>query len=357
MTQIINTPVTGTFTSGTGISYTAETGTNRAVVLILTQSSSSGQGTPLYTGFQPTYGGVNMVQAGSFINNSASRYMIVSMWYVLEANIPTGAQTMVASWNDTTNHLNEANAQAAIYTLSDVNQTTPCTATDSGTTNSATSISGSGLATTTGGIVLLGCAFNAGSNTGITPTNYTRDFLTSFDFSGFGMMCHFFPQAITTETPVVSWTGAGTAAILTANFQPVTSITPTPTITPTVTATPTFTPTNTITPTNTNTPTFTPTQNPIAAAFQNNAFQNNAFQVNSVPTSPTPTPTNTPTTTATNTITPTVTATNSITPTITATVTATNTVTPTSTPTITPTNTPTDTVTPTVTPSNTITAT
>lgn len=220
---ISGTPVTGTFTSGTGLSITAGAGSNRALVLALAHTSSSGGGVPVYTGVQPTFNAINLQQIGSFITNSAARYMCGSMWLMKEASIPSGAQTLVASWSDASNNLNEANALATVWTLTGVDQTTPVTATDSGSTNSATSIAGSGLSATAAGMVLFNGAFNAGSSTGVTgPTGYTQDLATTgFDFSGWGMMGHKAIGSAGTETPTISWTGASAAAILIANFQAV----------------------------------------------------------------------------------------------------------------------------------------
>lgn len=249
---VVGTTQANVFTSGTGISCAPGAGVNRAVVLALAHSSSSGNGSPVYTGVQPTYNGINMLQAGSFIVNSAVRYMAASFWYALEANLPGTAQTIVASWSDATNHLNEADALATIWTLSGVNQSSPVSATDSGNSNSVTTISGSGLAATSGGMVLFNAAFNPASSVGVTgPTGYTQDMTpTSFDFSGFAMSGHKAIGSAGTETPSVSWSGAATAAILTANFQQAvanTSVTP-PVGTETVTGnTPTVTPaTNTV---------------------------------------------------------------------------------------------------------------
>ena len=117
-------------------------------------------------------------------------------------------------------------------------------------------------------------------------------------------------------------------------FELIIDPTPTPTNTPTVTPTNSITPTQTITPTNTITPTqtITPSQT--------------QTPTNTVTPTQTITPTNTPTITPTNTITPTptITPTNTITPT--QTITPTNTITPTQTQTPTNTVTPTQTITP-----------
>ena len=269
--SIVGTPQTGTFTSGTGRSYTAGAGTNRAVVLVLAHYSSSGGGVPNYTGVQPTYGGVNMTQVGTLKVNSTAPYLVLSMWYILDANIPTGAQTMVASWSDGTNALNEANALATIYTLSGVNQTVPVSATDTGFVSAATSVSGTGLTTTDGGLVIVNSVINPAGNTGVGPAGYTVDFASAFDFSGFTVMAHKAIVTANTETPAVSWTGSSAGIIYTANFQTIT-VTPTPTNTPTNTPTltptisitasitPTTTPTRTVTPTITPTNTVTPTR-------------------------------------------------------------------------------------------------
>lgn len=223
---VVGTPATpAPFTSGTGTSYTAGAGSNRVVVLVLEHSSSAGGGTPVYTSVQPTFGGVNMTQVGSFITSTASRYQCASMWLLKEASIPSGAQTMVASWSDATNNLNEANALATIYTLSGVDQGTPVTSTGSANGNSVTTITSSAVTSTTGGMTIYGVSFNASTAVGVSlPSGYTTDdTVTAFDFSGYAAGGH---KAIVTggsESPAVSWTGAGSAAILVANFQAVTA--------------------------------------------------------------------------------------------------------------------------------------
>ena len=254
---VVGTPQAGVFTSGTGVNCTPGSGVNRAVVLALAHSSSSGNGPPVYTGVQPTYNGINLTQIGSFISNTTVRYAAVSFWLALEASLPSTSKPIVASWSDGTNGLNEADALATVWTLSGVNQTTPVSGTDSGATNSASSIAGAGLSATAGGIVLFNAAFNPGSSTGITgPSGYTQDMtFTPFDFSGYAMMGHKTIGSAGTETPAVSWTsGATSAAILTVNFQQAvgnTSETP---------------PAGTITTTG-NTPTVTPATNTVIQTF------------------------------------------------------------------------------------------
>lgn len=218
---VVGTPTAGIFTSGTGVSYTAGAGSNRAVVLTLSHTAAAG-GTPNYTGVQPTFGGVNMIQAGTLITNTVSRWFAQSCWYLPEASIPSGAQTMVASWNSGTNNLNEADALASIYTLSGVNQASPTSGTDSGVSNAAAgTISGSGLVVTAGSLVVLTCGCNAASNTLVTPAGYTQTQKTGFDFSGYCDQAYKAILSNGTETPAVTWTGSSdTASIMTINFQP-----------------------------------------------------------------------------------------------------------------------------------------
>lgn len=221
---IVGTPATPSpFTSGTGTSYTAGAGSNRVVVLVLEHSSSAGGGTPNYTGVQPTFGGVNMTQVGTLVTNATARCQCVSMWLLKEASIPSGAQTLVATWSNGTNNLNEADALAAIYTLSGVDQTTPMTSTGSGTGDSVTTVTSSSVTSTTNGMMIYGVSFNASTAVGVTlPSGYTTDeSVTSFDFSGYAAAGHKAIVSGGAETPAISWTGAGGAAILAANFQAV----------------------------------------------------------------------------------------------------------------------------------------
>lgn len=221
---VVGTPATpAPFTSGTGTSYTAGAGSNRVVVLVLEHSSSAGGGTPVYTGVQPTFNGVNMTQVGPLVTSTAARYQCASMWLLKEASIPSGAQTLVASWSDATNNLNEANALATIWTLSGVDQTTPMTSSGSATGNSVTTLTCSNVTSTTGGLMIYGVSFNASTAVGVSlPSGYTTDdAVTSFDFSGYAAGGHKAIVTGGTEAPAVSWTGAGGAALIAANFQAV----------------------------------------------------------------------------------------------------------------------------------------
>jgi len=145
------------------------------------------------------------------------------MWYMPEASIPSGAQTMTASWSTGANDLNEADALAVIYTLSGVDQTTPMTNFNSANGNAATTITCGSVTSTTGGMVLYGVSFNASTGTGVTlPSGYTTDeAVAPFDFSGFAAGGHKAISTGGTEAPAVSWTGAGGVTIIAANFQAV----------------------------------------------------------------------------------------------------------------------------------------
>jgi len=181
-----------------------------------------------------------------------------------------------------------------------------------------------------------------------------------------------------TETPTNTPTNTETPTNTPTNTQ---TPTVTPTITPTNTTTPTVTPTNTVTPSNslcktyllfggtTNQTTFVGTDcDGFTYDFFLDVLESLVFCAQSISIAdgdgsvtylggcPLPTPTATPTNTATKTPTPSVTTTNTQTPTQTPTntntptntQTPTNTTTPTQTQTETPTNTPTQTVTPTI---------
>ena len=248
---VVGTPAGGVFASGTGVNYTAGAGSNRIVLLGLAHTSSAGVAPTVYSA--PTFGGTALTEVGSFIVNSTARFWVASLWLLKEASIPSGSQAVVASWSTGSNNLNEGNALSTLWTLSGVNQTTPVSATDSGTTNSATSVAGSGLSATGGGLVAYVCSYGVDS-TGTVPSGYTEASRNNFDFVGQASMGHKTISSAGTETPSFSWTGTAGAVILTANIQQSVAGT-------------TITPSAGGASTTGNTPTVTPAQNTVIQTF------------------------------------------------------------------------------------------
>jgi hypothetical protein len=208
------------FVSGTGVSYAAGAGSNRVVLLILMHSSSSGDGVPVGTGIQPTYNGVNMLSAISFVTSGVARYQCGSAWICKEANIPGSAQTINATWSNASNNLNEADGLALVATFSGVDQTTPVSSNATGLVDNDTTITCGAVATTNGGMAVYGLSYNASTGTGTTlPSGYTTDMsITPFDFSGFGAAGHKSVSA-GSDSPAASWTGAGGAIIMGLNLK------------------------------------------------------------------------------------------------------------------------------------------
>lgn len=150
-----------------GGSYTAETtGSDRVVAFVIhgvDGSSDLSIGTP-------TMGSQDTSEA---IQGSSSLRVASGVFFVKEADIPTGSQTVTANFNTTPS----LGTQITCYTLSSVDQTTPVydAAEASSGTGSAETISG--LTTDSGGICIAGASWNAGNgvfNTDPVSDGYTQ---------------------------------------------------------------------------------------------------------------------------------------------------------------------------------------
>lgn len=112
MASIVGTPLA----VNDGTSYTAEAGSNRVVAVIVGVEEVNS------VTFAPTFGGVAFVTpANGFIEGSDRSYGYVG--YILEANIPVGSQAFALNPSAAVDE-----THGTIYTLQDVNQSSPVTA-------------------------------------------------------------------------------------------------------------------------------------------------------------------------------------------------------------------------------------
>ena len=115
--------VSGTQITGGG-TYTAGAGSNRLVVIALARrmagtTTTTPNVTALTWGSRSIGAGITeAVHQASTSNGRCNAYV----WYVKEADIPAGAQTLAATWNVT---MGGSGDLFTVYTLSGVNQTTP----------------------------------------------------------------------------------------------------------------------------------------------------------------------------------------------------------------------------------------
>ena len=99
-----------------GGSYTAETGSNRAVVFC---DNSEHGATPI-TGI--SLGGVSATKAVDLDVQGAGVDVYSGIWYILEASIPSGSQTLAITGGNVDS--------VTVMTLDGVDQTSPVTITD-----------------------------------------------------------------------------------------------------------------------------------------------------------------------------------------------------------------------------------
>lgn len=154
---VIGTPAA---TVNDGGSYTAETGSNRAVIWGI---SAQGGGQE-FTG--ATLGGVAFT-LGAEYPSSGTNAINCLIAYMLSAAIPSGSQTADVTYNSA-----PTGDRGGMMTLSGVAQASTVVDTDNGTLADSTSHQLPGIDAESGGIVILQCAVG-GSDYTVTPTGYT----------------------------------------------------------------------------------------------------------------------------------------------------------------------------------------
>lgn len=143
-----------------GGSYTASTtGSNRLVVLIVHQYPSA-------SGITVSSVSMGAQAATKIVESSAASVRgTTSLWYILDASIPTGAQTITVTPSTGT-----TDGRVHCFTLSDVDQTTPS---DGNTSNVSTGLGAtvqhSGLSNSNNGMALGGSACHSLTNRSWSP--------------------------------------------------------------------------------------------------------------------------------------------------------------------------------------------
>lgn len=118
-----------------GSTYAAEAGSNRIVVICLAREPAATGVTPTVSTLSygtPSLANGQIVQAVTAVQTANNRIR-ATVWYVLEANIPVGAQTVAATWSTAMNGADKF----TLYTLGGVDQADPID-------NTATVIQGGG---------------------------------------------------------------------------------------------------------------------------------------------------------------------------------------------------------------------
>lgn len=141
-----------------GGSYTAQTGSNRLVVFFLCGEGGSSTDTE---GSTLSFGGVSATLLRKQ-DTASSTYVGVSCFYIKEADIPSGAQTVLATFVDDT----PTNSAVLCMTLTDCDQTTVSDADVGAAQNVLTGELPWTLASTTSGGVGVCVAYGASN----TPT-------------------------------------------------------------------------------------------------------------------------------------------------------------------------------------------
>lgn len=201
-----------------GGSYTAEAGSNRLVVWTFGAMKST-ENPPVISGV--TFGGVAMSLAVTSIS-AAQAFALTSVWYLKDADIPSGSQALVISWsvepNDTT-YLGRC------YTLTGVDQTSPLVDTDGAVGSSVASLQGGGLTVEAAGVVIAHASKSENTDNFNTPSGYTKTSLGNYGFSGHSVVYDRLISGAGTESPSVTFTSAN-ASLSLASFRQVASGSP-----------------------------------------------------------------------------------------------------------------------------------
>jgi hypothetical protein len=105
-----------------GGSYTAAAGSNRLIVIAVSREASSG--TPSVSAMTlgtSTLANGRIIEAATSVKSLASPRGLAGIWYIKEANIQSGAQTLSITWSTT---MAGASTLFTVYTLTDRDQST-----------------------------------------------------------------------------------------------------------------------------------------------------------------------------------------------------------------------------------------
>lgn len=163
-------PILGTPTAVTGGgSYTAETGTNRIVVITLARRTTD-TGTNLNPAVSTLSWGSASLAGGQIVLAKDASVGLgtntrASIWYIKEADIPSGSQTAAATWSQAMN----GSDLFMFFTLGSINQTTPVDGTGAAETHSSSVSSFAGTLTVAANCIQILNFGVGGSGTAITP--------------------------------------------------------------------------------------------------------------------------------------------------------------------------------------------
>lgn len=197
-----------------GNSYTAGSGTSSRVVSYGVGITRGGEGAP---GFSTgTFGAASMTQAGSTAVNTEQRWMAQSSWYVKNADIPGGSNTITVN---TTGSPDDSLIGAAL-TLDGVDQTTPIYDSVTASVENATSITAD-IDVKAGGFILVVIGKEeSGATWGTAPTGCTQGFSDDHAFSGEQTFYYRTTSSDTTLTIAPTWTGACNASMVIISYNP-----------------------------------------------------------------------------------------------------------------------------------------
>lgn len=196
-----------------GGAYTAAAGSDRLLVWPFGAMKSTETAPVIST---VTHGAATLTQAGSSAVSATQSYAFADEWYLKEANIIAGSQTMTATFsvvpNDTT-------YQGNAYTLTGVDQTTPLVDSDIAVGTAVTGLTSPSVDVEAGGVAIFIVVKDSDSDTFNTPSGYTKVSLGNFGFSGAAAAYSKLITSAGTEAPAITWTGAGNGALKIASFR------------------------------------------------------------------------------------------------------------------------------------------
>ena len=129
MASVLGTPAA----ADSGSTYTAESGSNRVLVWVAGSSSDGAK-----TVSAATFGGVSMTQA-EFLSSDIAGYEVNSgLWYIKEASIPSGLQSLSVTWSGALN-----NSSGMLLTLDGIDQSSTIVGTATGQYDTGSQLSSS----------------------------------------------------------------------------------------------------------------------------------------------------------------------------------------------------------------------
>ncbi len=192
-------------TGGHPTTYTAAAGSNR-LLLCLFDAEDTGN-----TIVSIKFGTTVMTEGLAFYESAQDSQTFA--YYLKEADIPAGAQAIDVTWGGA--NADDPEWVGMIYTLTDVDQTTPVDDSASENEASATTWTGPSVTSTDDGAVfaLCGTGSNHSAASSITTANWTTD-AVDYNISGYdAMFGHKFVTTGAAETPVADWNGTAETGV------------------------------------------------------------------------------------------------------------------------------------------------